>query len=549
MRWVIFLLAFSRAAFSQQLIEGKIIDAETGKPIPFASVSIQGTTKGTSSNLNGEFSMAVSQPVNLKITCVGYQSVDVKGAISNPLIKMKPIAAQLNEVVVFNKAVDPKKIVKKAFASIHQNYIQQPFIQKFFYRHYCKDDSTYGRLIEAFVDVWKNDGYHKMQIKAGDKEAIRVTQIRRSLDKTTFAQGHEPMAVGNILQADIVAYQTPERAEHMSFFSDVSNLKTDIDNYSFAFEGVTTYDGQEVYEISYCYKKDSALTTSGKYLQWTSANGTLFITIDTHAFVKTEDVREFEGNRVHSTAFYRKHNNSYYTYHLIRQGESHLSNNSVHSYHIDLTSIETGTDMKDKFVGHLPGKEELQGIPYDSVFWNANPTLKATPLENKIINDLGEGLSLNKQFLLYREYEMNLSQGGKNGSTKFNWLKEYSKGRRILYLIFWSSDCRSYLSELEYAKQLQKRYRNKVNFVFLSLDDDETQWQKTISKYALYTDGVINYRIGKESDILKNFTVKGIPSFVLISREGECFDESSRHPGNPALEDELNSLLSKTGIK
>jgi len=194
----------------------------------------------------------------------------------------------------------------------------------------------------------------------------------------------------------------------------------------------------------------------------------------------------------------------------------------------------------------VPGKAELHAIPYDSVFWNSHPALKTTPLENKIINDLGEGLSLNKQFLLYRDYELNLSDGGKNGSAKFNWLKEYSKRRRILYLIFWSSDCRSYLSDLESAKQLQKKYRNKVNFVLLSVDDNETQWQQAVSKYALYTDGVINYRIGKDSGLLRDFELKEIPAFVLIAKNGEWFDESTKHLASPNLEDELKSLLSKS---
>lgn len=544
-RLIIFFLIFSSAAFGQQVIEGKIVDAETGKPISFASVTIIGTSKGTSANLNGEFTLVASQSVSLKITCVGYESIEINGATGNQMIKLKPIATLLNAVVVFNKPVNPAKIVRKAFANIRLNYVQQPFIQKFFYRHYCKDDSVYGRLIEAFVDVWKNEGYHSTQKLAGEKEEVRVTQLRRSLDKTAFAQGHEPISVGNILQTDIVAYQTPEKSDHLSFYSDVSNIKTDFNSYTFSFEGITTYDGQEVYEISYRYQEDSALTTSGQYLRYATAMGSLFITTGSHALVKTEDVKQFDGNTIRSTAFYRKHDRYYYPYHLIREGENHLSDNKVHSFHIDLTSIETSMDVNQKFIAQDMGKDLLSNVPYDSIFWTNNAVLKTTPLENKIIRDLGEGLSLNKQFDLYRQYEMNLSDGGKNGDEKFNWFKEYSKGKNSLYLVFWSSDCKSYLADLEYTKRLQKKYRNKINFVLLSLDDDESIWQQTVSKYALFTDGLINYWIGKNSPVLKSFQIEALPSYIFLSRDG-AVDPTIKRPSDPSLDRDLMVKIGKT---
>lgn len=545
-RLIIFFLVFSSAAFGQQIVEGKIVDAETGKPISFASITIIGTSKGTSANLNGEFTLVTSESASLKITCVGYESVEINGAIGNQLIKLKPIATLLNAVVVFNKPVNPTKIVKKAFANIRSNYVQQPFIQKFFYRHYCKDDSVYGRLIEAFVDVRKNDGYHATRKSAGEQEEVRVTQHRRSLDKTAFAQGHEPISVGNILQTDIVAYQAPEKSDHLSFYSDVSNIKTDFNSYTFSFEGITTYDGQEVYEINYRYKEDSALTTSGQYLKYATANGSLFITTGAHAIVKTEDVKQFDGSTIRSAAFYRKHDNYYYPYHLIREGENHLSDNRVHSFHIDLTSIETSMDVNQKFVARDVGKDLLSNVPYDSIFWSTNAVLKTTPLENKIIRDLGEGLSLNRQFDLYRQYEMNLSDGGKNGSEKFTWLKEYSKGKSCLYLVFWSSDCKSYLADLEYAKRLQKKYRNKISFVLLSLDDEETIWRQTVSKYALFTDGLINYRIGRNSGVIKSFHIDALPAFITISRNGEIYNSNAKRPSDSMLEEDLKLLLEKS---
>jgi hypothetical protein len=540
-----FLLAFfiSSSAFSQQLIEGIILDHETGKPVPFASIGIVETSKGTSSNINGQFSLSITGEVSIKITCIGYETLVVKSPDNIQLIRLMPIATQLNQVVVLSRAVNPTKIVRKAFASLEKNYNTQSFMQKFFYRHYCKDNSFYGRLIEATVDVWKNDGYSLARNAAGDKEEIRVTQLRRSLDKTTLAQGHEPISIKNILQADGIGYQTGKRSDHISFFTDVNNLKTDFHNYTFTFEGITSYDGDEVYEIAYSYKSDSVLMTSGKYMPLCKISGSLFIDLDTYAFVKTEELKQFENNSVRTTAYYRKYDGHYYPYQLIRQGETTLNETSTHSFRIDLMSLEVRKDSIEKFAGKEQTRDELLNIPYDSIFWSTNTILKTTPLEDEIIRDLGEGLSLNKQFYFYKQYEMNLRDGGINAEQKFNWLKENSKGKRILYLVFWSENFRSYFAELEYAKRLANQYRNKVMFVFLSLDDDDARWQQTMARFAYNTDGIVNYRLGAKSETLKSFIIEKTPAFILLTKNGELFDQKTKNPSDPLLENDFKLLL------
>ena len=541
-RWLIFFFAISSTAYCQHLIEATIIDAETKTPVSFASIGIVGSSKGTSSDLNGQFSLSVADSDSLKISCIGYQSLIIYSTITSDLIELQPIITQLSEIVILDKPINARRVLRKALARIKENYTNQPFMQKFFYRHYCKDDSAYGRLIEASVDVWKNQGYRSLQKAAGDKEEIRITQLRRSLDKTTMAKGHEPISIGNILQADIVGYQTTDRHKHLSFYTDVSNLITDFDKYSFTCKAITYFDGLEVYEINYTYRKDSVLTTSGKYLALTQVTGSLFVTTDTYAFVKSEEIKSYAGNTLRSLAYYRKYAGRYYPYHFVRDSESHQSHNRTHSVHLELMSVEIKTSAADKFIGHLPNPEELLNIPYDSAFWTSNTILKTTPLEDSIIRDLGGGISLNKQFHLYHEYEMHVREGGKNGEEKFNWFKDNSKGTRILYLLFWSTNFQPYLIDIELAKRLQKKYRNKVTFIFLSLEDDENVWLQTVQQFSLYTDGIINYRIGSRSKTAASLSIAEIPGFMLLTRDGEMIRPTKR-PSDPSLEEDLLKLI------
>ncbi len=91
-------------------INGTIID-ESGKPIPFATVSIKNTSDGTTSNEKGFFSLTIinDKPVSILTRSIGYQEslitlnkVDI--ANGNITIKLKANIEQIDEVVVVEKS-------------------------------------------------------------------------------------------------------------------------------------------------------------------------------------------------------------------------------------------------------------------------------------------------------------------------------------------------------------------------------------------------------------------------------------------------------------
>lgn len=540
--WFGIFLLVSFASFGQPVIEGRVVDKETGKPVAFASIGVVGTARGTSSNLSGQFSLAVMAGSSIKVTCVGYESLLIESLEEASVIQLAPKVTELSDVVIFSKEINARKVVRKAFSNLSANVNHNDFLQNFFYRHYCKDNAVYGRLIEASVDVWKERGYRSLRPSAGEGEGIRVNQLRRSLDKTAMSQGHVPLAVGSVLQADMLAYQTSAKSNNLTFFSEVSNLKTDFEDYTFEFVGGTTYDGQQVYEIRYAYKKDSLLTTTG-FIDAPRAEGTLFITTDTFAFVKTEETKYQGRDTVRTSAYYRKYDDHYYPYHLVRDGKNYSSDHSTHWFHIELMSVEIRTGLAEKVVGQQPTKADLVRIPYDSVFWTNNTILKTTPLEDDIITDLGGGQSLNHQFQLYREFEQNLAEGGVRGEEKFNWLRTFSEGRRPLFVGFWTSDCASYLPELEATKRLNKLYGDKITFVLLSLDTDEVKWKQTMARYNLFADGIVHYRIGENARITSEYKIKDPPKFVLVSQSGTVFNANAKHPNDPMLEVEFKAMM------
>jgi len=89
------------------LLSGKVIDAKTRDPLPFANVYVDKTTIGTTTNSSGEFTLKDAPLGNVEIVCsfVGYiphqQKVIVAASNNKSLyIELTPNALQLSEVEV-----------------------------------------------------------------------------------------------------------------------------------------------------------------------------------------------------------------------------------------------------------------------------------------------------------------------------------------------------------------------------------------------------------------------------------------------------------------
>ena len=70
---VLCLLLLSLQVSAQQL-KGRIIDAETGEGVPYASVIYKGHNVAVISNLEGEYSIARHKGWKLTFSAVGYKS-------------------------------------------------------------------------------------------------------------------------------------------------------------------------------------------------------------------------------------------------------------------------------------------------------------------------------------------------------------------------------------------------------------------------------------------------------------------------------------------
>ena len=85
----------------EQKVSGQILD-ENGDAVIGANILVKGTSSGTVSDINGNFTLNVDQlPVTLKISYIGYTDMEVKVSSRKPLsIVLKVEDNLLDEVIV-----------------------------------------------------------------------------------------------------------------------------------------------------------------------------------------------------------------------------------------------------------------------------------------------------------------------------------------------------------------------------------------------------------------------------------------------------------------
>ena len=97
--------------FSQGKIKGTVVDSELNSSLPGVNVVIKGTTSGTTTDFDGNFTLNAATSGQVVLTYVGYQSATVSFTVKNGetvdlgTIKMSPDSNQLDEVVLVGKGI------------------------------------------------------------------------------------------------------------------------------------------------------------------------------------------------------------------------------------------------------------------------------------------------------------------------------------------------------------------------------------------------------------------------------------------------------------
>ncbi|MGB5668049.1 MAG: TonB-dependent receptor [Maribacter sp.] len=153
-------------SFAQQTVTGTVTD-ETGQGVPGANIIVQGTTNGTQSDFDGNFSISASPSDVLSISYLGYSTQTITvGNQTTINVQLVEDASQLEEVVVIGYGTAKKKDVTGAVSRVtSESFENQPVTRV--------DEALQGRA--AGVTVSKANGAPGAGIKVRIRGVNSIT--------------------------------------------------------------------------------------------------------------------------------------------------------------------------------------------------------------------------------------------------------------------------------------------------------------------------------------------------------------------------------------
>ncbi|MDN5216645.1 carboxypeptidase-like regulatory domain-containing protein [Fulvivirgaceae bacterium BMA12] len=368
------------------ILTGKIIDATTSEPIPFCNILVRPINKGTFSNEEGEFLFKIdSLPVTLVVSNIAYKqkSVQVTGP-GEVVLLLEPASTVLEEIVVKEKKMDrfAHDLVKKALEKTRRSSIISHY-GKAFYRQKSKNDSSYVELMEIFYDVrFSSNGILDWEVQEG-----------------RYAQHDEQLLNRNFtLLSRIFPTMHPETNDLYLPLSDENHSIFDI-----YLADIIEVDGSKIGIVSFVPKKGIVKPCF---------SGDLYIDINTHDVLKIDG--SFTNDDLPIIKFTEKKGdleNLVIKYETAFKRDSlgnllldYVKMNQQFDYYIDgifrypvhsqsfLTFYEYYKPLRKnkKLGGRLKyrnnDRDILDLVGYNPKFWQDNPVVKRTPVEDTVIN-------------------------------------------------------------------------------------------------------------------------------------------------------------------
>jgi hypothetical protein len=169
--FVLLLIVLSNSIVAQEkIVRGRIIDADTKKPIPYVNIGVFHKNIGTVSDEKGQFKFGISDNSitndSILFSHIGYQTSKYSiSQLVNPIgdIQLSPASNLLQEVII-----KPKKTVKKFFG---RNGKGLGLMHYNFYTYYeLEVDDRLGKEVGILVSVKKNCFLNELQMHISSNE-------------------------------------------------------------------------------------------------------------------------------------------------------------------------------------------------------------------------------------------------------------------------------------------------------------------------------------------------------------------------------------------
>ncbi len=140
-----------------------------------------------------------------------------------------------------------------------------------------------------------------------------------------------------------------------------------------------------------------------------------------------------------------------------------------------------------------------------------------------------------------------VEKGAKSPNFKFEnkegkiYTLDSFKGK-IVFIDVWATWCYPCVKEIPYLIKLQEKYKGK-NIVFISIckDDKKEKWLTMLKEKNM--DGIQLFAESNNEQFFEDYSINGIPHFIILDKQGDIFDAKAKRPSDEKLINELDLLV------
>ena len=217
------LLLLGNFAFAQRAITGHVTDSENGDALIGATVSVVGTTRGTSTDVDGKFVLDVPDGSDqIRVAYTGYEEQVVTLGTSNVVDVALAPGSVLDEVVVIGYGVAKKSDLTGSVASVSEKNFNKGLVT-------APDQLIQGKV--AGVQVINNSGQPgglttvrirgNASIRTGNQPLFVVDGIQQ-LGASSKPDGSPGGNFGNSPGSNPLNYLNPSDIESIEILKDAS---------------------------------------------------------------------------------------------------------------------------------------------------------------------------------------------------------------------------------------------------------------------------------------------------------------------------------------
>ena len=299
-----FIFLFTQLSFAQSIIYGTVTDVVTNEQLPFATISFSGTTIGTISNGQGQYSLQIPDPPpseSVTISYIGYESKTflIEDLKRTPEIVLSPSITQLKELVIL--PLSAEEYLRRAIRKYPVNYASKPFSTQAYYREVFTENNQYVVLNEGvfrssypnFQDTIPN--LHQLVLFREKSEKDQIDFMKQWVEEKNEKEKKKALKKGeewdeeNEEARDIIqmGFGGPEQILKMDLAknSEMCLDTTKFKKFRYSFGQVLDYQGHELMEI---------LFESKGTVEHERMTGTIFLDIASDAIIGVE----YEGKLV-----------------------------------------------------------------------------------------------------------------------------------------------------------------------------------------------------------------------------------------------------------